>query len=261
MAMERRDVMPQEMADHFEVSLNTIYRWMRDDPRVNWERLEQIAAFLRYPINWFIGMGPAEEGDGEGGDSAVMERRAEPVTAYPLLSGVGAGAGREQQREAEIHLPDVLIRSWTAGRLLGSEEAYVTRVVGDSMEPWLSEGTYLMIERTERVLDGGRYIIWIDDEDVEMVKRLERVGGGVLRVISDNPLHSTRELKSEGKNLYTDLDTGRTVALEVRGRVLYPRDTKAAFLTVLDRQHQRQQADLLTTLLRITGRVQETEQA
>ncbi len=64
-------------------------------------------------------------------------------------------------------------------------------VEGDSMEPALRDGDEILVDRTPRPLRAGIHVARVDD--VLLVKRLERVGAGRLRLISDNPAYAAVE--------------------------------------------------------------------
>src|SRR5690625_6771485 len=79
------------------------------------------------------------------------------------------------------------------------------------MEPWLPDGSPIFVERTSEVGSGGRYVLWLDDVDAEIVKRIERFGGGYLRIISDNPAHASQTLRHIADDMFEDQATGATV--------------------------------------------------
>lgn len=127
--------------------------------------------------------------------------------------------------------------AWTQGRDVPFDKGYWTRLRGNSMEPWLPDGTPIFVELTSEIIDGGRYVIYIDDEDGEIVKRIERLSGSVLRIISDNPAHPSRTLhgiRGEGsEDMYNDRDNDIRLRLRVKGRVLFPPDTSHAILRTM----------------------------
>src|SRR5690625_1082208 len=154
------------------------------------------------------------------------------VMTYPYLEGgPGAGgAGVQWDGGRRITVPTDVAASWAGGRRVEAESAYWTRVQGSSMEPWLPDGSPIFVERTSEVGSGGRYVLWLDDVDAEIVKRIERFGGGYLRIISDNPAHASQTLRHIADDMFEDQATGATVRVRIRGRVLYPADTPFAIL-------------------------------
>jgi SOS-response transcriptional repressor LexA len=157
---------------------------------------------------------------------------------YPVLEGGGVSAGEgavQYDAETYISAPRDIVSGWTGGRVPSSEEAYWTKVRGTSMEPWLPDGTPIFVSRCDEVLDGGRYVIYMDDSDAEVVKRIERLGAGAIRLISDNPSHSTRVLRHVEDDIYSDDELDLRFAIRIRGVVLYPTDTANAILQMISR--------------------------
>ncbi|RDV07767.1 S24 family peptidase [Sphingorhabdus pulchriflava] len=121
---------------------------------------------------------PEEEGAKRGGLKLV-----------PKLA-VGASAGAGALAEGETLAGKVgFDEAWL--RKLGVEPANVSliRVEGDSMQPVLSDGDDIMVDKGAALkpLRDGIHVIRIDG--VLMVKRLARAPGGRLSVLSDNPAY------------------------------------------------------------------------
>lgn len=152
-------------------------------------------------------------------------------------NGYGAGPPRTGDGDpVRLRMPSEVVRA-QLGRLPDPGEVYLSYVVGDSMEPWLQEGWPVWIERTGEVRDTGRYALCLDG-DGEVIRRVARLGAGRLRVSADNGASGwpvTVYRHTGEADVWTDEHGGGTVRLEVRGRVLYPRDTPQAMLrTVTD---------------------------
>lgn len=163
------------------------------------------------------------------------------VMSFPYLEGgPGAGGAGVQWDEGErITVPTSVAAAWANGRRVDGSRAYWTRVQGSSMEPWLPDQSPIFVERSSEVVDGGRYVLWLDDVDAEIVKRIERLGGGYLRIISDNPNHATQLLRHVQDDVYEDEATQAKVRVRIRGRVLCPPDTPHAILKTVTEQMAR----------------------
>jgi phage repressor protein C with HTH and peptisase S24 domain len=150
---------------------------------------------------------------------------------------VGAGdAGEQHHSDEEVRTPAAMMLAWTQGRTIPRDQGYWTRVRGTSMEPWLPDGTPIFVELTDDIIDGGRYVIYMDDEDGEIVKRIERLSGSALRIISDNPSHPTRTLhgvEDASEDMYEDREHDVRLRIRVKGRVLFPPDTSHAILRTI----------------------------
>ena len=148
--------------------------------------------------------------------------------------GVGAGPASVQQQTGEILVaPKSIIRGWTGGSVPENNEAYWTKVRGTSMEPWLPDGSPILVVKCNEVIQGGRYVIYLDDSDAEVVKRVEKLGGNVLRIISDNPSHSTQTFRHLEDDMYRDEENRITARIRVGGVVVYPKDTGYAITRMI----------------------------
>jgi phage repressor protein C with HTH and peptisase S24 domain len=86
---------------------------------------------------------------------------------------------------------------WLAAQGWNTRTHFTMRCKGDSMEPTVQDGAPVVIDTSDRgrtVQSGRVYAISIDGE--LLLKRLDRLPGGLLRVRSDNlaPMYSAFEL-------------------------------------------------------------------
>jgi len=103
------------------------------------------------------------------------------------------------------------------------------------MLPYLHPGEPIWIEEIDRFEDGGRYAVWIDDADEDVIKRVERIGGRLIRLSSDNNAYEVRLLEHVEDDVYRDAKYNFSVQLRIRGRVIYPPDMARAVMgQVLD---------------------------
>jgi len=93
-------------------------------------------------------------------------------------------------------------RSWLVEELrVKPEDLALVHVDGESMEPTLRPGDLILVHRKDQLVRDGIYLVRIDD--ALLVKRLQRLPGGKLQVISDNPAYKPFEvdLADEGKGI------------------------------------------------------------
>lgn len=107
---------------------------------------------------------------------------------------LSAGGGREQ---VEIDLvkdnPQAFRAEWIRLMRLKPAKLAAMRAAGESMEPTIHDGDSLLIDTAQTtVVDGKVYALWYDGG--ERVKRLFRLPGGGLRIVSDNPRFPTVEV-------------------------------------------------------------------
>jgi len=119
-----------------------------------------------------------------------------------------AGSGEEIESEQIInHL--AFHQQWVRGNLkVAPKDLALINVIGDSMEPTLRHKDLILINRAEReVKDGLLYVLRVENNLI--VKRLERLLNGLIRVKSDNPDYQEQ------------LIDPRSETLDVIGRVLW----------------------------------------
>lgn len=126
-----------------------------------------------------------------------VEQMPGDYVAIPLYNGVRAAAGGGAIVEHETP-DDALIfkEDWVRIELGAKpQDLYLIRVAGDSMEPTLRSGDVILVDRRATRPDReGVYILRMNG--TLLVKRLQALPGGVVRVISDNatyePFNVTR---------------------------------------------------------------------
>lgn len=119
-----------------------------------------------------------------------------------------AGTGEEIESEQIInHL--AFHQQWVRGNLkVAPKDLALINVMGDSMEPTLRHKDLILINRAEReVKDGLLYVLRVENNLI--VKRLERLLNGLIRVKSDNPDYQEQ------------LIDPKVETLDVIGRVLW----------------------------------------
>jgi hypothetical protein len=166
-----------------------------------------------------------KDGHGEYSPGTELANRLVSYSYFP--NGFGAGDETLPVDDGDnMQVSEQLLRA-ELGRVPPPSKAYWTRVNGESMEPYLQDGSPILVERTEDGVEAaGRYALLIDDVG-GVVKRCERVGSETLRVASDNPSFPTRIYTHQGNEHYKDREDN-VLKIRVQGRVVYPRDTPHA---------------------------------
>lgn len=138
------------------------------------EKALQIAQVGRVSLNWLI--------TGEGSPVEV------DYVYVPFIDvAASAGTGVLVQKES-IESVIGFERSWLQARLKGHlTDLSLIRVQGDSMSPTLADGDLIFVERQEEQNNchEGIYVFQMDGD--LLVKRLQRLPGSQIKVISDNP--------------------------------------------------------------------------
>lgn len=139
----------------------------------------------------------AENGDEEAQRTAYEEwaggvdlKSYRPLRYYRDIN-LSAGHGALNY---EGEPPDALLfsESWLREMGFKPDRLLLVRVSGDSMQPTLSPGSTVMIDTTATRVTSGIYAINLGG--TAMVKRLQALLGGVIRVMSDNPAYDAFEI-------------------------------------------------------------------
>lgn len=114
---------------------------------------------------------------------------ADDLIAVPVLdvqASAGGGAFAESERALARMRFDP---SWLRGLKLDPRQLSVIQVIGDSMAPTLEDGDDILVDRGERRLRDGIWVIRLDG--VLNVKRLLLESGGKVTVRSDNRAYAS----------------------------------------------------------------------
>ena len=150
---------------------------------------------------------------GEGPMLLLAEASAPGYVTVPLYNGVHAAAGTGHFIEREV-ADDALIfkEDWIRFELgVRPQDLCLIRVAGDSMEPTLRSGDVILVDRLATQPDReGIYIMRMNE--MLLVKRVQALPGGVVRVASDNAAFAAFEVK------LTEIEGGE---LTIVGRVVW----------------------------------------
>ena len=138
------------------------------------------------------------------GLSAAFEAELEFVSIPQVSGRISAGASLAPENDVDVRV--AFRKAWIMKK--GSpDKMSLIKVKGDSMEPTLLSGDMILVDHSKNFIDpqGGIYAIVIDD--MIMLKRLQVLGQGRIRVVSDNPRYESIEVHAD--------------ALAINGKVLW----------------------------------------
>ncbi len=140
-------------------------------------------------------MATFDSGDGKPAPHRVEDAPSGYVV-IPLYNGVRAAAGGGSVVEHEA-TDDALIfkEDWIRFELgARPQDLYLIRVAGDSMEPTLRSGDTILVDRRATRPDReGVYILRMNE--MLLVKRLQALPGGIVKVASDNHAFAAFDVK------------------------------------------------------------------
>ena len=152
--------------------------------------LQKIAKALEVDPQWLL----TGEGSLPTPSKIALPHAFITLNFYPnVVASAGYGTINENEEKTPIHVDKAFLE------LLGIKPAKnldIIRVVGDSMEPFIKNGEYVIIERTQ-VARNNEIVIAVVDGEV-YVKRLQKDPvRRIIKLTSANPTHLDIELKEE----------------------------------------------------------------
>lgn len=103
----------------------------------------------------------------------------------PVLNvEVSAGVGR-YPLDQQVKCYNAWRTSYISGRGLNPANLFEVLVVGDSMEPVINDGDYVLVDTSQKSVGGGApYVLRINDD--LLVKYVQRMPGGQIQISSAN---------------------------------------------------------------------------
>lgn len=160
------------------------------------ELLIALSQITKYSLHWLLtGEGPMllEPSEGMVKEHVALYGELGEFTLIPLVACEHEGGidGRGEGVKGNY----AFRRTWLQSK--GHLENFVLFAVrGDSMEPTITDGDFVLIDRSQKqVVVGNIYALRMDN--AVMVKRLQPMGAGCIKVMSDNKLYESYELDLE----------------------------------------------------------------
>lgn len=161
------------------VSKQAIYNYETGRARPSLKTSQRMAKLFSVDVNYLLGIVDKRENSGfenvykAGYENAMVENKLIPV--YSNLS-CGMGTWVDEMPEDTIRLPHDMVKS--------SVNLFANRAEGDSMEPGISNGDYLIFEQCEDIPSGKVGSFSLNDQ--YYCKRLEKMPNGDVFLFSDN---------------------------------------------------------------------------
>lgn len=156
------------------------------------EKIPLLAKLLRKSESWLL--------TGTGEETVVVD---EDVISIPLLdvrvsAGNGAMLFEDEQVLKKIELDIHWLRSQC--RFSHPDKLYALTASGDSMEPTLSNGDFILVDTgIDSIRSDSIYVARVND--CLYVKRFQKTPRGTFLMISDNPVYKEFEVEPERDNL------------------------------------------------------------
>jgi phage repressor protein C with HTH and peptisase S24 domain len=241
--MEKRGFNQKSLADDAEVSRRTVKRHLeRENPPADKRSkgsLDKIADALGVRYEWLArGEGPREKRrkDGplevQGSEETALIGAGDETFELRVFHDIEAGAANDGHLNYHADLREADEATYSKQLfhdLLGfwpPDDMDGVYARGASMEPGVKDERLVLYEPVNDVVSGERYVLHIHDpmtgDWYTRVKRLQRITGGGLRIVSDNPSVPDEVLVLDDDDRLVNKETNRTVNMSVIGRVLWP---------------------------------------
>ncbi len=126
------------------------------------------------------------------------EMAYETIDILPTFAGMGGGGTGDGDKETAL-VPAYLIRSLLRGV---PTDFVLVRVRGTSMEPMFRQDDELLIDKRDRSpTQPGPFCLWDAEWGEYVVKNVERLPGGRIRVFSENPQFTPYEIDNDQSNI------------------------------------------------------------
>lgn len=183
-----------DFARKIGVSPPSVKRWIEQGQEPSRNVLTDISDKLNVDLVWLMtGKGSPEGADGYISQPAANDEDYKDIPIYDLAASAGTG-----RLVADEHITNYLKfpNWWFTQRNLKHADIAALYTKGDSMEPTIPDNALLLIDQSKTYLSDGKvYVVRVDDE--LYVKRIKRILGGGLELISDNVHYATKALDKE----------------------------------------------------------------
>lgn len=117
-----------------------------------------------------------------------------PVEVLPTYAGAGGGGTGDDDRKTAL-----VSRALVEGELRGHAKDFVlVPIRGDSMEPDFFQGDQVLCDKRDRSpAQPGPFAIWDGEWGEYVLKNVERLEGGRVRMFSSNPKYSPTEIQHD----------------------------------------------------------------
>jgi phage repressor protein C with HTH and peptisase S24 domain len=130
-----------------------------------------------------------------------------PIERFSVEASAGGGALVDEETLTGSY---AFNRRWLDRRQLNPESLAVIAVRGDSMEPKLSDGDLILVDRAQKqIADGIAYVLRLGSD--LLVKYVQRIGPSKVSLLSANTFYPPREIDAEGLDGEVEI-IGRVVA-------------------------------------------------
>lgn len=175
-----------QLARTMGVSEAVVRKWRANQSDPSRANLVSLAKVGDVDIDWLATGNGVMRSESDTEDSATTDPHPDEFAYIPLLA-VEACAGHGSFVDSEEIITKLAFRRDWLHREVHANPAHLHLIYvrGDSMEPTLSDGEVIMIDRSANTPNrDGIFVIQMDD--AILIKRIQPLPGNRLRIMSDN---------------------------------------------------------------------------
>ena len=178
-----------ELADALGASRSTPGVWKIRD-RIPFAECMEIAEKHGVSLDWLV-LGRMSGVDEPGPEARAADRDEGPASAYVEFPAFDMPSFLDADSpQLSVKLPAV----WLEREGFSATATIAMRYVGSNMAPTINEGDVMIVDRRPRDVDGV-FVVRLGDSI--RIKRVQRMQGGMLHLLNDNPTYETEVLDAD----------------------------------------------------------------
>lgn len=187
-----------DLAKRLKCSKQAVWMYEKNQRQPSYEMLEAMADVFNVPIGFLI----SEEDRSKAMSKQVGANyiAVDAIISIPIVGTIRCGPGGLAYQDIEAYVP--------AANVKHPSECFYLRVVGDSMEPSITEGDLALIRKQDDVESGELAAVVINGEEGTLKRVIKKDGALILQAF--NPAYPPRVFTG------TDINTVRIAGKVIR---------------------------------------------
>lgn len=189
-----------DLAKRLKCSKQAVWMYEKNQRQPSYEMLEAMADVFNVPIGFLI----SEEDRSKAMSKQVGANyiAVDAIVSIPIVGTIRCGPGGLAYQDIEAYVP--------AANVKHPSECFYLRVVGDSMEPSITEGDLALIRKQDDVESGELAAVMINGEEGTLKRVIKKDGALILQAF--NPAYQPRVFT--GADINTVRIAGKVIRTE-----------------------------------------------
>lgn len=182
-----RKVLDKDVASALNIN-QTTFATLKNRDKIPFEEILLFCAKKKISINWLLFNQVTDS------ISETTEKFARIRYFNDIYASAGGGAENYNEEESYIEIDEKTAYCLGKNRSLSDIDAI--NIIGDSMEPTLSDGSIVFIDKKEQdYTKGGIFVV--STPAGLFIKRVQLKSNGTIELISDNPSYYPESVEAE----------------------------------------------------------------